>query len=150
MNPKDLVGAKKAPTRYVPQALVLEVAPVMATGAAKYGPFNWREQPVSAVTYAEAMQRHLSAWVEGQDKAEDSGLSHLAHIAASCGILLDAAANGTMLDDRVTGPAADILRRLDQSLKPAPDASGTSGFMEDAPEQYPAEAAREFGILPEA
>lgn len=115
MNPKDLVGAKKAPTRYVPQALVLETAAVMATGAAKYGPFNWRQQPVSAATYAEAMQRHLSAWIEGQDAAEDSGLNHIAHIAASCGILLDAAANGTLLDDRVAGPAANILRRLDNS-----------------------------------
>lgn len=116
MNPKDKVGAKKAPTRYVPQALVLETAAVMATGATKYGPFNWREQPVSAVTYAEAMQRHLSAWVEGQDNAEDSGLNHIAHIAASCGILLDAAANGTLLDDRTAGPAADVLRRLDKSV----------------------------------
>jgi hypothetical protein len=115
VNPKDTVGAKKAPTRYVPQALVLEAAAVMATGAAKYGPFNWREQPVSAVTYAEAIQRHLAAWVEGQDNAEDSGLNHIAHIAASCGILLDAAANGTLLDDRVAGPAAAILRRLDRS-----------------------------------
>lgn len=120
MNPKDLVGAKKAPLRYVPQALVLEAAAVMATGAAKYGPFNWREQPVSAVTYAEAIQRHLAAWVEGQDNAEDSGLNHIAHIAASCGILLDAAANGTLLDDRTAGPAADILRRLDRSASPAP------------------------------
>jgi len=121
MNPKDSVGAKKAPTRYVPQALVLEVAPVMANGAAKYGPFNWREQPVSAVTYAEAIQRHLSAWLDGQDNAEDSGLNHIAHIAASCGILLDAAANDSLLDDRVPGPAANILRRLDKS---APIAMG--------------------------
>lgn len=139
MNPKDSVGAKKAPTRYVPQALVLEVAPVMANGADKYGPFNWREQPVSAVTYGEAMQRHLSAWLEGQtydecslhpglygkehpfDKAtcDGSGLPHVAHIGASCGILLDAEANGTLLDDRVAGPAAAILRRLDKSAKPA-------------------------------
>lgn len=120
MNPKDSVGAKKAPTRYVPQALVLEVAPVMANGAAKYGPFNWRQQPVSAITYAEAIQRHLSAWVDGQDDAEDSGLSHIAHIAASCGILLDAKANASLLDDRTPGPAADILRRLDKSVAPAP------------------------------
>ena len=120
MNPKDLVGAKKAPTRYVPQALVLETAAVMATGAAKYGPFNWRQQPVSAITYAEAIQRHLSAWAEGQDVAEDSGLNHIAHIAASCGILLDAAANGTLLDDRIEGPAAAILRRLDRSASTEP------------------------------
>lgn len=135
MNPKDAVGAKKAPLRYVPRALDIEVAAVMATGAAKYGPFNWRQQPVSAVTYAEAMLRHIYAWLEGQDNAEDSGLSHIAHVGASAGILLDAVANGTMLDDRVAGPAADILRRLDRSAAP--------------PLQSPAEAAHDFGILPE-
>lgn len=140
MNPKDSVGAKKAPTRFVPQALVLEAAAVMATGAVKYGPFNWREQPVSAVTYAEAIQRHLSAWVEGQDTAEDSGLNHIAHIAASCGILLDAAANGTLLDDRTAGPAADILRRLDQSSalpKTMDEARSFLDAMGDAVERYP-------------
>jgi len=114
-NPKDTVGALKAPLRYVPRALDIEVAVVMATGARKYGPFNWREQPVSAITYAEAMLRHIYAWMEGQDNAEDSGLSHIAHVAASAGILLDAAANDTLLDDRTAGPAADVLRRVDQS-----------------------------------
>ena len=122
MNPKDSVGAKKAPLRYVPPALAIEVAAVMETGATKYGPFNWREQPVSAVTYVEAMERHLAAWKDGQDNAEDSGLSHSAHVAASCGILLDAAANNSLLDDRFTkGPAATILRRLDHSSTPVPE-----------------------------
>lgn len=121
MNPKDLVGAKKAPLRYVPPALMLEVAPIMENGAMKYGPFNWREQPVSAVTYVEAVQRHLFAWLDGQENAEDSGLPHLAHAAASLGILLDAIANKTLLDDRGhPGPAPDILRRLDKSAKPEP------------------------------
>lgn len=120
MNPKDKVGAKKAPLRYVPRALDIEVSAVMETGATKYGPFNWRQQPVSAVTYAEAMLRHIYAWLEGQDNAEDSGLNHIAHVGASAGIILDALASGTMLDDRTIGPAADILRRLDKSQLPAP------------------------------
>lgn len=121
MNPKDSVGAKKAPLRYVPPALMLEVSRIMENGANKYGPYNWREQPVSAVTYVEAAMRHLFAWLDRQDNAEDSGLPHLAHAAASLGILLDAIAGGNMLDDRFTaGPAADILRRLDQSAAPVP------------------------------
>ena len=130
MNPKDSVGAKKAALRFVPAALALEVAPVMQNGAAKYGPFNWREQPVSAVTYVEAALRHLYAWLEGQDVAEDSQLDHIAHAAASMGILLDAKANGSLLDDRVAGPAADILRRLDKSLP----AGLTPVYGDDLPE----------------
>lgn len=117
MNPKDQVGAKKAPLRYVPSALVIGVSEAMDIGQRKYGPFNWREQPVSAMTYVEAIQRHLAAWVDGQDVAEDTGVHHLKHIGASVGILLDALGiPGGLLDDRPTkGPAADLLRALDKS-----------------------------------
>ena len=124
MNPKDLVGAKKAPLRYVPPALNIAVSQVMEHGASKYGPFNWREQPVSAMTYIEAIFRHLYAWMDGQNSAEDSGLSHLAHAAAGLGILIDAEFNGSLLDDRATpGPAADMLRALDKS-QPKGDMNG--------------------------
>lgn len=120
MNPKDLVGAKKAPLRYVPSALVIGVSEAMFIGQAKYGPFNWRLQPVSAMTYAEAIQRHLAAWVDGQENAEDTGVHHLKHIGASVAILLDAfGIEGGLLDDRPTkGPAADLLRELDRSEVP--------------------------------
>ncbi len=112
-NPKEGLGIKKACLRYTPAALVLWVGEVMKTGAVKYGPFNWRENPVEAMTYAEAIERHLLAWREGQDNAEDSGLPHLAHIAASCAILLDADACGQMIDNRSQGPAPGILATLD-------------------------------------
>lgn len=121
INPKDLVGAKKAPLRYVPPALAIGAAPAMEEGALKYGPFNWREQPVSMVTYIEAIERHLNALKDGQDNAADSGHSHLGHIAANVSILLDAKAYGSLLDDRFhPGPAADMLRALDKSEPPQP------------------------------
>lgn len=136
-NPKDSVGAKKAPLRYVPPALMLEVSRIMENGANKYGPYNWREQPVSAVTYVEAALRHLFAWMDRQDNAEDSGLPHLAHAAASLGILLDAIAGGNLIDDRYTaGPAADILRRLDQS--DAPGGLPCPGWCRGTPEDHAA------------
>lgn len=122
MNPKDLVGAKKAPLRYVPHALTIGASEAMFIGQGKYGPFNWREQPVSLMTYVEAMQRHLAAYVDGQDLAEDTGVHHIKHVAASCAILLDALGiPGGLLDDRPTpGPAADLLRELDRSVAPEP------------------------------
>lgn len=123
MNPKDLVGAKKAPLRYVPPALMLAAARAMENGAIKYGPFNWREQPVEVVTYVEAVLRHLFAFLDGQDLAEDSGLPHIDHAIAGLGIIADARALGTLIDNRFTaGPAADILRALDQSVPPVPSA----------------------------
>lgn len=143
MNPKDSVGAKKAPLRYVPPALMLEVSRIMENGANKYGPYNWREQPVSAVTYVEAAMRHLFAWLDRQDNAEDSGLPHLAHAAASLGILLDAIAGGNMLDDRFTaGPAADILRRLDQSTSVPTTPDGDVDWREVVRPRQPAEVAK--------
>jgi hypothetical protein len=117
VNPKDLVGAKKAPLRYVPPALMLAAARAMENGALKYGPFNWRDQPVEVVTYVEAVLRHLFAFLDGQDLAEDSGLPHIDHAIAGLGIIADARALGTLIDNRYTaGPAADMLRALDQSL----------------------------------
>jgi hypothetical protein len=120
MNPKDLVGAKKAPLRYVPSAVVIEASGPMEDGAIKYGPFNWRDQPVEMVTYLEAIERHLMALKDGQDNAEDSGHSHLGHIIAGAGIIADAKANGTLIDNRfAAGPAPDMLRERDKSARPA-------------------------------
>ena len=61
---------------------------------------NWRKDPVTASTYYDAMQRHMLAWQDGEDHAADSGLLHLAHVMANCAILIDAAACGTLIDDR--------------------------------------------------
>ena len=46
------------------------------------------------------MHRHLDAWASGEDVADDSGVDHLAHLAASCAILLDARTAGRFEDDR--------------------------------------------------
>lgn len=117
-NPKDLVGARKSPVALVPGALVLWAAPAAKNGADKYGPFNWRQYPVEVMTYIEAMQRHLAAFVDGQDLAEDTGIHHLSHVAAGLGILCDSISLGIAIDNRPPkGPAADILRSQDHSAK---------------------------------
>ena len=120
MNPKDLIGAKKAPLGVVPASLVPFVAPAMAVGANKYGPYNWRAQKVQAMTYVEAAQRHLLAWVDGQEVAEDTGVHHIAHALAGLAILADAIAANNLIDNRPQpGPTPDLLRAQDKSLAPA-------------------------------
>jgi hypothetical protein len=122
LNPKDIVGAKKAPLALVPSALVIWAAPAAQNGADKYGPFNWRKAPVQVMTYVEAMQRHLAAFVDGQDLAEDTGIHHLSHVAAGLGILVDSISLGIAVDNRPPrGPAADILREQDKSAAPDSD-----------------------------
>lgn len=111
VNPKDLIGDTKPRLDLVPPALVIEAAGPMKHGADKYGPFNWRLQPVQAHVYLAAVGRHLAAYADGQDTDEDSGYSHLGHAVAGLAILIDAARNGTLHDDRpAKGPAAGMLK----------------------------------------
>lgn len=116
MNPKDIVGARKAPLEGVPAAGAIFAAPAHAIGHAKYGPFNWRDQPVQVMSYIGAIQRHLAAYVDGQDLAEDTQVHHLAHALAGLNIIADSMALGTLIDNRpMPGPAADMLRAQDRS-----------------------------------
>lgn len=109
-NPKDAIGDTKPPLHLVPAALGIYASQAMANGAAKYGPFNWRKNPVRAEVYVSAALRHLAAWFDGEDHAEDSGVHHLAHAAAGLAILLDAMATGNLIDNRpVSGPAARLI-----------------------------------------
>lgn len=113
MNPKDAVGKTKPALRFVPPALTLHVALAMADGAGKYGPYNWREQPVSMTTYIEAPLRHLLALLDGENYTRDSNVHHAAAVAASMAIVLDALETGNLLDDRAKGGcASDIIERL--------------------------------------
>ncbi len=118
MNPKDLVGAKKAPLDLIPPAAIIAMAEAFGNGATKYGPYNWREQPIQVRTYIGAAMRHLLAFQDGQWAAEDTGISHLAHAMAGIGILIDAFATGAVIDNRVEGPAAGMLRAQDKSVNP--------------------------------
>jgi hypothetical protein len=111
-NPKARVGSLKAPLHLVPPALSIGVAYALKDGAAKYGAYNWREEPINVSTYVGAILRHLYAYQDGEDVAEDSGVCHLAHVAACCALLMDGKASGSLVDDRHTGPAADVLKEM--------------------------------------
>jgi hypothetical protein len=108
-NPKDLLGVKKCPLRFVPAALKITAAPAMAEGARKYGPYNWREKKVQYTIYLEAIERHLNALIDGEDRDPKTGIHHESHIAANIGIVADARAMGCLIDDRSGAGAAPIL-----------------------------------------
>ena len=93
-NPKDLLGIKKVPLGEVPAVAIAHESCAMLDGDLKYGFRNWRENDVQARVYTDAARRHISAWEEGEDYAEDSGVHHLAHARACLGILLDAQESG--------------------------------------------------------
>jgi dATP/dGTP diphosphohydrolase len=109
-NPKTLMGRKRLPVSSVlPWPALMRIAEAMQYGAFEapradggkgYGPYNWRDQDVEAMTYIDANDRHKARWVEGQEIDPKSLAMELAHAAASLIILIDAIDNGTWIDNR--------------------------------------------------
>ncbi len=102
MNPKDASAMKKGKVRLDlnPPAGSEALARALASGANKYGPWNWRKDPIQLSHYVAAMKRHLDALMRGEDCAPDSGVHHLGHIMAGAAIVLDASEQGCLIDDR--------------------------------------------------
>lgn len=63
---------------------LLEVGAVLTAGAKKYQSQNWRAG-ISSMRLASAVLRHFFAYLKGEDKDPETGLSHLAH--ATCGLM---------------------------------------------------------------
>lgn len=112
-NPKDRIGMKKPPLSLVPSSGIIHCAQAMKNGAIKYGPYNWRDEKVSARIYIDAAMRHLYEWLDREENAKDSGVHHLGHAMACCAILLDAQENGQLVDDRPkAGKAAELVEQF--------------------------------------
>lgn len=114
-NPKKAYGDLKVPLHLVPAALDIGAAISLGEGGEKYGPFNWREDPVEAMTYVGALKRHLAGYVDGEDIDPEStwGKTHLQGLAGCIAILLDATDMGTLIDNRPKkGRAAQRIREL--------------------------------------
>ena len=111
-NPKDLLGLAKVSLTKNPPAALIYMALAMMNGAVKYGPFNWRKKKVIASVYVDAAMRHLQAWQDGENDADDSKVPHLGHALASIAIIVDALETGNLIDDRpAPGAAAALLKR---------------------------------------
>lgn len=99
-NPKTIYGVEKPPLNLIPPIALVEESKAFGNGAEKYGPFNWREKTVSVSIYVAAAMRHLLAYWDGEDLAQDSKVHHLAHARACMAIVLDAGSLGKLNDDR--------------------------------------------------
>lgn len=127
-NPKTVYGQAKPQMANLPGSALVEVSGALEHGQAKYGTMNWREDPVSAMTYAHAMVRHLQAWIDGQDNDDGSGCNHLGHVAANSMIIMDAGFCGTLIDDRPPkGVSAEVIKSRTKDIQPQKgDTDGTS------------------------
>jgi len=112
-NPKDRIGVKKPRLSLVPPAGIIHEALAMANGADKYGPYNWRDKKVQMMIYLEAAMRHIMSFQDGEEFASDSGVHHLGHARACLGIILDAIATDSIIDNRPKkGCTAALIERF--------------------------------------
>jgi len=72
----------------VPVSMFKALAKVFGAGADKYGDFNWQKGFPWLQPYASCM-RHLTAWWEGEDIDQESGLPHIYHAAANIAMLVE-------------------------------------------------------------
>lgn len=77
-------------------------AQALGFGANKYGRHNFREGIDHSRLIAAAL-RHINQYNSGTDEDGESGLSHLAHAAASLNMLMWMVENRPELDDRYKG-----------------------------------------------
>lgn len=99
-NLKTAAAQGKPKLSDVPPVALFALGAAMSDGATKYGRFNWRDTGSTASIFYDAMMRHLVEWYNGEDYAHDSKVHHLAHLMASCAILLDSSTHGILNDDR--------------------------------------------------
>jgi hypothetical protein len=65
---------------------IMELAQLMGKGEAKYGKYNWAKGQQYTTVY-DSLNRHLSAFMLGEDIDPESGMSHLMHCASNIMIL---------------------------------------------------------------
>ena len=96
----DGCGAEKTPLSTVPVTVLAEMAVAMTEGALKYGAHNYLILGARASVYYDAAQRHLMAWLAGEDDDPESGISHLTKAISSLTVLRAAMIHGQWTDDR--------------------------------------------------
>lgn len=110
--------ADKLPIELVPTEGIRAAARIFRYGAVEkkrpgglegYGVNNWRGGMKWTRLYG-ATQRHLQAWLDGDDLDEESGLPHLWHALTCVLMLVWMAAHRPDLDDRYKAPVDPTAR----------------------------------------
>jgi hypothetical protein len=93
--------SEKARVELLPFAALEETAKVLGFGAEKYGEHNWRNG-FKWSRLLGALLRHTFAFIRGEDKDPETGLSHMAHAACCVLFLLEHILLKYGEDDRYT------------------------------------------------
>lgn len=118
-NPKDEAAALdgRVPLSLFPDTARIAGAMAFLEGKEKYGRYNYRVVGVKSSVYVEALERHMTAWWNGEDIDEKSGLNHLWKAIACVAILIDAMETGMLTDDRPPrAPVQEMLEGLEETV----------------------------------
>lgn len=98
-------GTKAQAFNLIPWGSVAQIAEQFNFGANKYSDHNWRKGYEWSKSYA-ALMRHLTAWWEGEDIDDESGMTHLAAAGFHILVLLtfEREARYAQHDDRYKAP----------------------------------------------
>lgn len=91
--------ADKPRMELIPPETLIGLAKVLTEGASKYDDWNWA-QGMSWLRVYGSLQRHLVAWLAGEELDPESGLSHLSHALANVAFLHYYQARRVGTDDR--------------------------------------------------
>lgn len=89
----------KTPCELLSPIAMLATADVLAFGARKYAPNNWRKGLAWSRVIG-AILRHLFAFMQGEDLDKETGLPHLDHMGAEIMFLQEFYRTKKELDDR--------------------------------------------------
>lgn len=103
-GPSDAKKFDDGKVRYelLPPDALEEITQVFTFGATKYTDWNWAKG-LTALRLFGALCRHVMAWRRGESFDKESGLHHLAHVAACCMMLVEQQ-HRIDLDDRFQMP----------------------------------------------
>lgn len=91
---------EKVPLELIPPEALIEIAKVLGFGAKKYDAHNWRNGFKWSRLLGAAL-RHIVAYIGGENKDPESGLSHLAHAGCCIMFLITHEVKGLGEDDRI-------------------------------------------------
>ena len=104
----------------IPPEAMVALGIVLSGGALKYGERNWEKGFAWGRSVA-ALQRHLTAWVAGQNYDQETGLPHLWHVLTNSAFLVAFEMRGIGTDDRPVGCAVGLWTNNPAFFPPQPD-----------------------------
>jgi hypothetical protein len=93
-------NAGKLPLDELDPLFLEEMFAVIAYGQKKYARMNWMKG-APASQFMGCIMRHLLKWYKGEDLDEESGCTHLGHIACNVMMAMYSMRKDKALDDRV-------------------------------------------------